>query len=81
MNNTAEAITAETASIVARRHHGNGPSWLRWHERQRAMGPVTVVVIVKAELSVATFCTFGSEFSSCSGPSHAGGRPALSSST
>jgi hypothetical protein len=34
-----------------------------------------------AELSPRTFCTLRSEFSSRSGPAHAGGWPAQSSST
>jgi hypothetical protein len=41
VNDTAETITAQNASIVAWRRRGHRPSWLRWHERQRAMGPVT----------------------------------------
>ena len=45
VNDTAETITAQNASILVCRHRGNRPSWLRWPERQRAMGPVTVVVI------------------------------------
>ena len=45
VNNTAETITTENASIMAWRHRGDRPSWLRWRERQRAMGAVTVVVI------------------------------------
>src|SRR5262249_24252623 len=42
-----ETITAQNADIMAWRRRRNRPSWLRWRERQRAMGPVTVVVIVE----------------------------------
>jgi hypothetical protein len=45
VNDTAEAITAQNASMMAWRYHGNWSSRRRWRERQRAMGPVTVVVI------------------------------------
>src|SRR5262245_20698601 len=47
VNDTAETITAQNADIMAWRRRRNRPSWLRWRERQRAMGPVTVVVIVE----------------------------------
>ena len=45
VNDTAEAITAQNASMLAWRFCGNWWSRLRWRERQRTMGPVTVVVI------------------------------------
>ena len=47
VNDTADAITAQNADIIAWRGRGNRPSWRRWRERQRAMGPVTVVVIAE----------------------------------
>src|SRR5262249_37875329 len=47
VNDTAETITAQNADIIACRRGGNRPSWLRWRERQRAMGPVTIVVIAE----------------------------------
>jgi hypothetical protein len=44
VNNPAETITTENASIMACRHRGDR-SWLGWRERQRAMGAVTVVQV------------------------------------
>jgi hypothetical protein len=45
VNDTAETITAQNTSVTGCRHLWNRPPWPRWHERQRSMWPVPVVVI------------------------------------
>jgi len=45
VNDTAKAITAQNTGGTGCRRGCSWPPWLRWHERQRSMGPVSVVVI------------------------------------
>ena len=45
MNDTAEAITTQNASVTGCRHRCSRPPGLRWRKRQRSMWSVPVVVI------------------------------------
>jgi hypothetical protein len=45
MNDTAETISAQNASVTGCRRRWSRPACLRWREGQRAMWPVPVVMI------------------------------------
>jgi len=45
VNDATQTITAQNMSGIAFRHGWNWPLGLRWHERQRSMWPVPVVII------------------------------------